>query len=139
MFAPYRSPASTYQQLGTETAVSGATPHRLIEMLFEGVDTYIARADEAMARGDFATKGEAITRAIRIVDEGLSAALELPTGELAQNLRALYTFVSFQLLDASRLNDRSKLAVARRTLAEIHAGWSAIGPDSSGPGAREAA
>ena len=129
MFAPFRSPAQAYRQLGTETAISDANPHRLIDMLFEGASEFIAKADDAMARGDIAAKGEAITRAIRIVDEGLNAALDMSAGEIAENLRSLYLFVSLQLLEASRHNDRARLAVARRTLAEIHAGWKQIAPD----------
>lgn len=128
MFAPFRNPAQAYHRLGTETAVSDASPHRLIDMLFEGASEYIARADDAMARRDFASKGESITRAIRIVDEGLNAALDMSAGEVAENLRSLYLFVELELLAANRDNDRTRLAVARKTLAEIHAGWKQIAP-----------
>lgn len=126
MFAPFRNPAQAYHRLETETAVSGADPHRLVEMLFEGADSFIARADAAIARRDLAAKGEAITRALRIVDEGLNASLDMSAGEIAENLRSLYLFVSMQLLAASRDNDRAPLAVARRTLAEIHVAWKGI-------------
>jgi len=129
MFAPFSSPAQAYHRLGTETAVADASPHRLIDMLFEGASEYIAKADDAMARRDLATKGESITRAIRIVDEGLNAALDMSAGAVAENLRSLYMFVSMQLLAASRDNDRERLEVARRTLAEIHAGWKQIAPN----------
>lgn len=129
MFAPFRNPAHTYHQLGTETSVSGASAHRLIDMLFEGASEFIAKADDAIARGDIASKGESITRAIRIVDEGLNAALDMSAGEVAENLRSLYLFVSMQLLTASRDNDRARLAVARRTLAEIHGAWKQIAPN----------
>ena len=131
MFAPFRNPAQAYQRLGTETAVSDADPHRLIDMLFEGASEFIAKADDAIVRRDLATKGESITRAIRIVDEGLNAALDMSAGEVAENLRSLYLFVELQLLAASRDNDRERLAVARRTLAEIHAGWKQIAPGRS--------
>ncbi|MFA7506472.1 MAG: flagellar export chaperone FliS [Burkholderiaceae bacterium] len=128
MFAPFRNPTQAYRQLGTETAVSDANPHRLIDMLFEGASEFIAKADAAIVRRDLATKGESITRAIRIVDEGLNAALDMSAGEVAENLRSLYLFVELQLLAASRDNDRERLAVARRTLAEIHAAWRQIAP-----------
>jgi len=83
MFAPFRNPTQAYRQLGTETAVSDANPHRLIDMLFEGASEFIAKADDAIVRRDLATKGESITRAIRIVDEGLNAALDMSAGEVA--------------------------------------------------------
>lgn len=131
MFAPFRNPAQAYHQLGTETAISDADPHRLIELLFEGANEFIAKADDAIVRRDIAARGEAITRAIRIVDEGLNGALDMSAGEVAENLRSLYVFVSMQLLAASRDNDREPLAVARRTLAEIHAAWQQIAPSRS--------
>ncbi len=131
MFAPFRNPAQTYRQLGTETSVSGASAHRLIDMLFEGANEFIAKADDAMARRDLATKGESITRAIRIVDEGLNAALDMSAGEVAENLRSLYVHVSMQLLAASRDNDRARLAAARQTLAEIHGAWRQITPNQN--------
>lgn len=131
MFAPFRNPAQAYHRLGTETAVADASPHRLIDMLFDGASEYIAKADDAIVRRDIATKGESITRAIRIVDEGLNAALDMSAGAVAENLRSLYVFVSMQLLAASRDNDRARLDVARRTLAEIHAGWKQIAPDQA--------
>jgi flagellar protein FliS len=139
MFAPYRNPAQTYRQVGHETAVCDASPHRLIEMLFEGAIEFIAQADDAMARKDVAKKGESITRAIRIVDEGLNGALDMSAGEVAVNMRALYRFVSLQLLQANLQNDRTKLATARRTLAELHEGWKAIAPGRVAHSSLEAA
>lgn len=128
MFAPFRNPVEAYSRVATETSIAAASPHHLVDMLFEGAERFIRQADEAIVRADAAARGEAITRAIRIVDEGLNAALDLSAGELAHTLRALYLSVSMQLLDASRHNDRVRLATARDILRELHAGWRAIAP-----------
>ena len=55
MFAPYRSNAVAYRQLGVETAMADATPHKLIAMLFDGADEHIRKGASAMARADHAT------------------------------------------------------------------------------------
>jgi flagellar protein FliT len=61
-----------YQQVEVETGMSGATPHQLVAMLFEGWMESVAQARGAMRRGDIAVKCRAIGRAVRIIDEGLA-------------------------------------------------------------------
>ncbi len=41
--------ANAYRQVGNETAVASATPHRLIEMLFDGCMDALAQARGALA------------------------------------------------------------------------------------------
>lgn len=89
MFAPPRSAAASYRTLDVQTKVDGADPHQLVEMLYDGAITQVAKARHALARKDIVAKGEATTRAIRIVDEGLKAALDARAGDVARNLDAL--------------------------------------------------
>jgi flagellar protein FliS len=128
MFAPYRSQASSYRQLAVETSVDGASPHQLIEMLFEGAIASIQRARAAMDAGDLSTKGESITRAIRIVDEGLKASLDARGGEISERLGALYDYVGRRLLSASARNDVGALDESSALLAELRDAWSGISP-----------
>jgi flagellar protein FliS len=128
MFAPYRSQASSYRQLDVETSVDGASPHRLIEMLFEAAIASIQRARAAMDAGDLSVKGESITRAIRIVDEGLKASLDARGGEISERLGALYDYVGRRLLSASARNDVSALDESSALLSELRDAWSGISP-----------
>lgn len=128
MFAPYRSNAVVYRQLGVETALADASPHKLIAMLFDGAHEQIRKAHSAMGRADFATKGEALTRAIRILDEGLRACLDDRGGELARNLRELYTYMIGRLLIASARNDEQPLSEVLDLLSMISGAWTQIGP-----------
>lgn len=130
MFAPYRSNAVAYRQLGVETAVADATPHKLIAMLFDGADEQIRKAGSAMARGDHATKGESLTRAIRILDEGLRASIDDRGGALAANLRDLYTYMIGRLLGASARNDPKPLDEVLALLHEISSAWAQIAPNT---------
>ena len=135
MFAPYRSHASSYRQLDVETSVDSASPHKLIAMLYEGAIAEIRRAQAAMLRRDFATKGESLTRAIRIVEEGLKASLDERGGEIATNLRGLYDYIGHRLLLASARNDAEALDEAVRLLAELQTAWQQISPAPARPAA----
>lgn len=132
MFAPYRSNAVAYRQLGVETALADATPHKLIAMLFEGADEQIRKAGAAMRRQDFATKGESLTRAIRILDEGLRASLDERGGEITANLRDLYTYMIGRLLNASARNQPELLDEVLGLLAQVASAWAQIAPARQG-------
>ena len=87
MFAPHTSSrnasnalAGAYHTVGVETGVDGASPHRLVAMLFEGFGDALAKARTAMSRREIEAKGKAISRAVRIVDEGLRANLDIAGG-----------------------------------------------------------
>lgn len=60
-----------YRRIDVETGVSGASGHHLTLMLFNGALDAISQAKGAMQSAQIETKCAAITRAIRIVDEGL--------------------------------------------------------------------
>lgn len=120
-----------YANVGLESAVGSAHPHRLILMLFEGGILAVARARGAMHLKDVASitaKGQAISKAIQIIDEGLKAALVDNGTELAANLRSLYEYMSHRLLLASLKNDPSVLDEVTRLLTELKDAWHAIEP-----------
>ncbi|MEZ5649163.1 MAG: flagellar export chaperone FliS [Burkholderiaceae bacterium] len=136
MFGSAFSPAQAYNRVAVDTGVMSATPHRLIALLYEGAEKQLLAVDAALANGDLAAKGEAITRAIRIVDEGLKAALDPRAGELTENLGALYDYILRRLLDVSVSNDRAVVAEVRTLLHELGSAWTAIESDPSAGGAR---
>jgi flagellar protein FliS len=126
MFGAGSNPAQLYNQVSVDTDVNAATPHRLIELLFEAADDALVSAQAAIEMEDIARKGEAITRVIRIVDEGLRAALNPQAGELAERLASLYDYVLRRLLEANRTNSSEILNEVRRLMTEVHDGWSGI-------------
>ena len=119
--------ASTYRTLSVQTGVIDASPHRLIEMLLDGALESIARARVAMRQGDIQTRVSAITRAVRIVDEGLKAALDPAAGgEIAVNLGQIYGYVTVLLTQANNDRDDDKLVEATRLLETVREGWRGI-------------
>ena len=121
--------AGMYQQVGLETGLTDATPHRLVAMLFEGWMEAVAQARGAMRAGDIAAKGQAIGRAVRILDEGLRAGLDMKAGgNLARDLGQLYAYLTARLTQANLHNDESALEECVRLMKPLHEAWSAIGP-----------
>jgi flagellar protein FliS len=121
--------AGTYRQVGVETGVSAASPHRLVTMLFDGFNDAIAQARKALQQGQIEAKCKAITRAVRIVDEGLKASLDVDTGgRLAADLLALYGYVTVRLTEANLHNDNDALAECAALLEPVRSAWIAIDP-----------
>ena len=100
--------ASAYQRVAVETSVQGADPHQLVTMLYEGLLRNLQLARSAMQRQDMATKGQALGKASRILDEGLKAGLNLiDGGDLARNLHQLYAYCAQRITLANLRNDPS--------------------------------
>lgn len=119
--------AAAYRQVGAETAVSGASPHKLVAMLFDGFMDAVAQARGAMRAGQIERKGKAISRALRIVDEGLRACLDIQGGgRLAQDLHDLYGYLEMRLTLANLRNDESALDECQRLMQPLREAWRSI-------------
>lgn len=118
-----------YAKVEVETGVATADPHELVLMLYEGAMTAIIGAERHMASGEVAAKGESISKAIMIIDDGLAASLDVAAGgAIAENLRALYAYMSQRLLAASVNNDPAPLQEVRKLLGELKGAWASIKP-----------
>ena len=125
---------NAYVKTGIETGVPDADPHRLVLMLFEGALTAIAQARLKLSAGDIAGRGNAISKAINIIQNGLRSGLDREKGgELAERLSALYEYVTMRLLDANLHARQEALDEAAHLISELHAGWAAIAPSKNAP------
>ncbi len=122
-----RAALDSYRKVGVETGVGSASPQRLILMLYEGAIAAIASAQQHMRLKNIAAKGEAISKAISIIDGGLKASLDLSVGgELAQNLSQLYVYMGQRLLQANIKNDPAALEEVRQLLQQLRSAWESI-------------
>lgn len=120
--------AGAYHQVGVQTMVSGASAHGLVALLFDGFMTAAHRAKGALRSGDIAAKGQAIGHAMRIVDEGLKASLDLKAGgKLAADLCDLYAYVCLRLIQANLNSDESALDECVTLVTPLREAWLAIG------------
>lgn len=131
MFGTMKSGANAYANVGVETGVLAASPHKLVSMLFEGAEVAIGAALLQIKKGDVAAKGTSISKAIMIIDNGLRASLDLKGGgEIAANLDSLYQYMVGRLLEANLKNAPELLDEVRTLLADLKGAWDAIAPTS---------
>jgi flagellar protein FliS len=124
-----RAIAGLYQSVKVDTAVAGASPHRLVEMLFEEFLASCSRARAALRAADVAEKGRAIARAVRIIDEGLRAGLNMKDGgALALELHDLYGYITLRMTHANLHNDEPAIAECASLVQPLYEAWRSIGP-----------
>jgi len=127
MFASHNT-AAAYARIGIETGIAGADPHQLVLMLFDGALLATSAATLHMRRKETAAKGQAISRAIDIITNGLKASLDFEAGGgLAQKLGALYDYLSARLLYANVHNNTAALDEVSHLLMELKGAWEEIG------------
>jgi flagellar protein FliS len=145
MFASADSPshrrgqASAYSQVLIATSVDGATPLGLVSLLYRSIAGEIAAARGAITRADIAEKGRAIAHAVRMIEEGLRAPLDIQAGgALALDLRGLYQYLVHRLTLANLKSDDAVLAECASLVEVLRDGWDGIAEQVEAP-AREAA
>lgn len=128
----FGSGASAYARVGVEIGAMSASPHQLIAMLFDGARTAISMAGHHMAHREVAAKGNAISKAVNIIENGLKASLDADAGgprgaELVANLSGLYDYINQRLMYANLRDDPALLEEAARLLESIGSAWREIG------------
>ncbi|ACZ76409.1 flagellar protein FliS [Dickeya parazeae Ech586] len=126
----YRKSASqAYAQVSVESAVMSANPHQLIVMLFDGTKSALVRARILLEQNDVVGKGNALSKAIDIISNGLKLGLDMENGgELAENLADLYDYMVRRLLHANINNDLQAIMEVEALLDNIADAWKQIGP-----------
>jgi flagellar protein FliS len=122
----YTDPKSAYLSTRATSSVHGASPHKLIALLFDACQENLAIAKGAIERKEIKKKADAIKKAIDIVVR-LQASLDFEKGgQIATKLDDLYTFCTNRLALANAVNDTTMIDEVFRVIAEIKAGWSEI-------------
>ncbi|MCU5773296.1 flagellar export chaperone FliS [Erwiniaceae bacterium BAC15a-03b] len=118
------SGAQLYQKVELESGVMEASQHQLNVMLFDGALSSLVRARLFMQDGQIEGKGNAISKAINIIQNGLQVGLIKEAGdELADNLLALYDYMVRRLLHANLRNDISAIEEVEELLRGIADAW----------------
>lgn len=111
---------------GVTVGIEEASPHQLIQMLFDGCLQRMAVAKGAIQHQEIAIKGENIGRAISILG-GLRDSLDLSQGEIATNLDRLYDYMERRLLEANLKNDELIIDEVSSLLRDVKSAWDSIG------------
>jgi flagellar protein FliS len=116
----------SYTISSREADVDLATPHRLVQALYEGALTGINIAKGAALNGNLEVRSAQTTLVLGILT-GLMETLNLGAGgNLAQDLYDLYAYMQKRLFEAVSRADISAYDEVSRLLREIKAGWDAI-------------
>ena len=131
------SAMNAYTRSALEMEVNSANPHRLILMLFDGVLTALAAAKGQIQRQQTGEKGVMLSKAISILEEGLRLSVDKTAGgELAEQLDALYEYMSHRLLMANISNDVAAIDEVTGLLTLLRDAWLQIGtPTTAMPAA----
>ena len=128
-----------YQRVNTQTSITDADPHKLIQLLYNAAIERINMAKARMQAKDYAGKGQLIGKAIEIIG-GLRSFLDFEKGgELSAQLEALYDYMERTLLEASMKNDVEKLDEVLGLLRSVKEGWDGIRQEVVGQQAQQAA
>lgn len=123
--------ANAYKRVSVESNVSDASPHKLVEMLFEGLLSNVGCAAAALERGDIKAKCQHVIVAVRILEEGLKGALNLKDGgDLAANLNGVYDYCVTRLTLANVRNDVALLREVCNVIMPVADAWKQIAPAS---------
>ncbi len=119
---------NSYANVQTKANAGVATPHQLIQMLYDGCIERIAQAKGAMQYKQIEAKGKRINQAIAILN-GLRENLDKDQAEdITDNLDALYLYTQSILSKAHATNSTELLDEAAELLTGMSDTWRQIAP-----------
>lgn len=120
---------NAYHTIAAETEVLDASPHRLIQLMFERCLQQMRLAKHFMERKEINNKCNAIAKAHDIIIH-LRAALNYEVQEarpLSEKLNNVYQYIETCLFKANLKNDAAALDEAISKLMPIKTSWDHIG------------
>ena len=124
----YNRNLKAYKTTSLDAELAVADPHRVIQMLMQGVLERLAQAKGAIERRDFSAKSTSISKAMAIIN-GLQDSLDLSHGQIPQDLYALYDYMKDRLMDASKNMDCEAIDEVANLMITIKSAWDNI-PDA---------
>jgi flagellar protein FliS len=124
--------SASYKNVSVASQIEGASPHKLVQMMYEE----LLKALEAMAlaadRGDFVQRGQRQSKALAVLT-ALETSLDFDKGgEIARGLLAIYREARRLVVDGGRDGQAQSIEDARIMLSEIATAWDAIGQRGQG-------
>ena len=118
----HQSLAHAYQAY-QKTEVTTLTQAEIIARLYEALENSLQQAKKAIFDGNVAKKGESVSRALAIITELDSALNRKEGGEIAENLEALYHYLTIEITEANLKNNPVCLENALKVVKPIKEAW----------------
>ena len=116
-----------YQSVDLSSRLEGATPHQLVQVMYEELLKALDAMAFATARGDYVQRGQRQAKALAILT-GLETSLDFDKGgSIAVDLVTIYREARRLIIAAGRESDAALVTRARDILSEIASAWDAIG------------
>jgi flagellar protein FliS len=131
-----RNAARQYHTVHSHGQVAGASPARLVQVMFEHILTNLATAQGCMERirnnlpyNDVVVKCRAMGKAVRLIGQ-LDATLDMEKGgQISANLHNLYLYMLGRLTTANANNDAEIVREVTNLVATVKKGWDQIVKD----------
>lgn len=128
--------AAQYRAVRSHGLVAGASPSRLVQVMYEHILSNLATAQGCMGRingnlplNEVVAKGKAVGKAVRLIGQ-LNETLDMERGgQIAANLRALYLYMLDRLTAANVTNDARIVGEVISLVRKVKSGWDQIVTD----------
>ena len=128
--ARFRAGTARYQSVDISSRIEGATPYRLVQIMYEELLKALDAMAFAAARGDYVKRGERQSKVLAILT-GLETSLDFDKGgEIAAGLVVIYREARRLVIAGGREGDARHVTAARDMIHEISTAWDAIGQRS---------
>ena len=120
-----------YESVRKASLIEGATPHKLIELLYDGALSNIAVARQFLVQGNRKGVHIHVDKTMAIVHELQSSLKDYETNELSGNLFELYTYIVNTLISSEQQMDDEGFGVCAHLLDVLRDAWKSIAPENA--------
>ena len=126
MYGKVRAGTASYKNVDISSRIEGATPHQLVQIMYEELLKAMDAMAFATARGDYVQRGQRQSKALAILT-GLETSLDFDKGgEVARTLGTFYYGLRGEILNAATGLDPEPFRAAANSLEDIAKAWNSL-------------